>query len=170
MQCMPQLNTGAQNGTTIVRSCLELIMDCLEQWFPTQLSGLPVGAMHSITCYLPGHKFKWNVTTLIWQGRFFCSTLLLLPCIKCPACKPEVHGHLNYLTLIDCSELVLLSCTRLYLFILLQFGQNIWKTRLGEGSFHIGILTLVQLITEKRLRHVRGPVHFNIESIIFIRK
>ena len=23
---------------------------------------------------------------------FLCSTLLLLPCIKCPACKPEVHG------------------------------------------------------------------------------
>ena len=33
-------------------------------------------------------------------------------------------------------------------------GKQDW----GKGSFWIEVLTLVQLITESRLRHARGPV------------
>ena len=39
------------------------------------------------------------------------------------------------------------------------------KTRLGKGSFQIEVLTLVQLMTENRLRHARGPVHSYFESV-----
>ena len=44
----------------------------------------------------------------------------------------------------------------------------IWETRLGKGSFQMEVLTLVQNITENRLRVARGPVHFYIESVTFI--
>ena len=43
----------------------------------------------------------------------------------------------------------------------------IWDT-LGKGSFRIEVLTLVQLITENRLRQARGPVHSHSESITFM--
>ena len=35
----------------------------------------------------------------------------------------------------------------------------IWETRVGNGSFWIKVLTLVQNIIENKLRHARGPVH-----------
>ena len=37
----------------------------------------------------------------------------------------------------------------------------VWETRLGKGSFQIEVLTLVQNITENRIRHARGPVHLH---------
>ena len=43
----------------------------------------------------------------------------------------------------------------------------VWETRLGKGSFQIEVLILVQNITENRLRHARGPVHY-IESVTSI--
>ena len=44
------------------------------------------------------------------------------------------------------------------------FSLFIWETRLGKDRFQIEPLTLIQNITENRLRHVRGPVQFT-ESI-----
>ena len=44
----------------------------------------------------------------------------------------------------------------------------IWEARLGEGSFWIKVLTLIQNIMENRLRHARGPVQLHIKSIIYM--
>ena len=39
---------------------------------------------------------------------------------------------------------------------------------LGKGSFHIKVLTLVQNITENRLRHARGPVHLHCVRYMYV--
>ena len=39
---------------------------------------------------------------------------------------------------------------------------------MGEGSFQTEVLTLIQLITENRLRHARGPVQFHIKPVTYI--
>ena len=44
---------------------------------------------------------------------------------------------------------------------LITISLFIWETGLGKGSFRIKVLTLVQLITENRLMHARGPVHLH---------
>ena len=40
--------------------------------------------------------------------------------------------------------------------------------RFGKGSFRIKVLTLVLNITENRLRHASGPVHYYIKSVTWI--
>ena len=47
-------------------------------------------------------------------------------------------------------------------------GLFIWETILGKESLRIKVLTLVQNITENRLRHARGPVHLHRVGYIHI--
>ena len=43
----------------------------------------------------------------------------------------------------------------------------IWDARLGKGSFQMEALTLIQNITENRIRHARGPVILHRVCYIF---
>ena len=48
--------------------------------------------------------------------------------------------------------------------LFLILGEQDWD----RASFQIEVSDLIQLITEDRLRHARGPVHFNITSPVHL--
>ena len=53
------------------------------------------------------------------------------------------------------------------LFIQFSYLQNSWETRLGKDRFQIDALTLIQDITENRLRGML-EVQFNSASLLHI--
>ena len=92
-----------------------------------------------------------------------CSQAFIVsPCFNyslCSLAKVQKLASIHLEISLPSKEMNCLTLLRLCLFIL--------ETRVGKDRFQIEVLTLVQNITENRLRHDRGPVHY-IKSVTSI--